>query len=39
MFTLKFADSQNFESKVRQAEEELGVKPNEGVNITYRRIR
>lgn len=38
MFTLKFADSQNFESKVRQAEEELGIKPNEGVNITYRRI-
>jgi hypothetical protein len=38
-YSLKIADAYNFEDKVRKAEAELGVKSEQGVPVSYYRVR
>ena len=37
VYTLKIVDADKFEDKVRKAESELGVRPEAGVPISYKR--
>lgn len=37
VFTLKIADADKFEEKVRKVEEELGIRPENGISISYQR--
>lgn len=36
-YTLKIVDSEKFEDKIRKAELELGIKPEQGISISYQR--
>ena len=39
VYTLKIVDASKFEDKVRKAEAELGLRPEAGVPISYKRER
>ena len=36
-FMLKIADVNSFEEKLRKAEEEIGIRPENGVPVSYNR--